>query len=261
MASTCDKCGGSGVSVPKGGECRTCNGDGVVHERKTVSINVPGGVEDGMRLRVSGEGDMPPVGQATESNPRSQVGDLFVHIRVAPDSKFSRQGSDIFYTASVPFTTALLGGNIKVPTLDGQTSVKVPTGTSTGDKLNLSGMGMAKLNSRRGAKGDLRVEFKVSTPKYLSANQRTIAEMLAEEMGDTTAKRTMIKSNLTKNTEGSAGEANADHQNESFLKSAWHTLTGQHNQKSNTTTSETPKSDTTASEAESEDKKKASGGG
>lgn len=191
MASTCDACGGQGVVIPRGGECGTCNGIGVVRERKTVSLDIPGGVEDGMRLRVSGEGDAPPTGTAANPDARSTRGDLYVFIRVAPDSKFQRAGADVLYTASIPLTTAVLGGEVTVPTLDGETKVKVPTGTGTGDKITLGGMGMKKLGARRGATGDLRVEFKVAMPKYLTSNQRTILEMLAEEMGDKTAKRIM----------------------------------------------------------------------
>lgn len=191
MASTCDNCGGQGVVVPRGGECRTCNGNGVIRERKTVNVDIPGGVEDGMRLRVSGEGDAPPTGAAANPDARSSRGDLYVFIRVAPDTKFGRSGADVLYTASIPLTTAILGGEVKIPTLDGEAKLKVATGTGTGDLINLSGMGMPKLGSRRNASGDLRVEYKVTMPKYLSANQRTILEMLADEMGDKTAKRIM----------------------------------------------------------------------
>ena len=80
---------------------------------------------------------------------------------------------------------------MNVPTLDGEVKVKVNTGTGTGDKVTLGGRGMKKLNGRRGTSGDLRVEFKVAMPKYLNTNQRTILEMLADEMGDKTAKRIM----------------------------------------------------------------------
>jgi len=225
MASTCDTCGGSGVAVPKGGECTTCRGDGAVREKRKVIVDIPGGVEDGMRLRVSGEGDMPAMGHAESENAKAQKGDLYVFIRVASDPKFARSGSDILYTASIPLTTAVLGGEINVPTLDGTVRVRVPTGTGTGDKVTLSGMGMKKIGSRKVAKGDLRVEFKVSMPKYLSVNQRTILEMLADELGDKNAKRVM---NLGSNTE--TKEKN-DHKNEGFLKSAWHSITGQHSQK------------------------------
>ncbi len=188
MASTCGTCAGSGTTIPKGSECKSCHGDGVVRERKSITVDIPGGVEDGMRLRVPGEGDAPPTGRAAEQNIRATRGDLFVFVKVASDPKFSRQGSDILHTASVPLTTALLGGEVRIPTLDGDVNVRIATGTNTGDKITLSGMGMKKLSGRRG-NGDLRVEFRVAIPKYLNTNQRTILEMLADEMGDTTAKR------------------------------------------------------------------------
>ncbi len=159
--------------------------------RKTVQVDIPGGVEDGMRLRLSGEGDAPVTGMAANPKARSTRGDLYVFIRVAPDSRFSRSGVDVLYTASIPLTTALLGGEVTVPTLDGEVKVKVATGTGTGDKITLGGMGMKRLSGRGPPCGDLRVEFKVNMPKYLSANQRTILEMLADEMNDKTAKRIM----------------------------------------------------------------------
>ncbi|EON97598.1 putative chaperone protein dnaj protein [Phaeoacremonium minimum UCRPA7] len=191
MASTCNTCGGTGASIPKGSECKSCHGDGVTRERKTLTIDIPGGIEDGMRLRVDGEGDAPVTGKAADPNIRGTRGDLFVFVRVASDPKFSRSGSDILYTASIPLTTALLGGEVSVPTLDGQVNVKVATGTGTGEKMTLAGKGMKKLSGRRGGSGDLRVEFRVQMPKYLTANQRMIAEMLADELGDKTAKRIM----------------------------------------------------------------------
>ncbi len=110
MASTCGTCGGTGSAIPKGSECKSCHGDGVVRERKSITVDIPGGVEDGMRLRVPGEGDAPPTGRAGDPNMRATRGDLFVFVKVASDPKFSRQGSDILHTASIPLTTALLGG-------------------------------------------------------------------------------------------------------------------------------------------------------
>lgn len=194
LAATCDSCGGTGLTVPRGSECGSCHGKGVFRDRKTIQIDIPGGVEDGMRLRVSGEGDAPPTGTAAAPGSRTQRGDLYVSIRVSPDHRFSRSGSDILYTASIPLTTALLGGETTVPTLDGEVKVKVGTGTGTGDRITLSGMGMKKLGGRVrtfSPNGDLKVEFKVAMPKYLSGNQRTILEVLADEMGDKTAKRVM----------------------------------------------------------------------
>lgn len=262
MASTCNSCGGNGVTIPKGGECGTCRGNGAVRERRTVTVDIPGGVEDGMRLRVMGEGDSPPTGQAANPKARSEKGDLYVFIRVAPDSKFSRNGSDVLYTASVPLTTAILGGEISVPTLDGEVKVKVATGTGTGDKMTLSGMGMKKLSSRRGNNGDLRVEFKVQMPKYLSVNQRTIIEMLADEMGDKSAKRIMnlnqYKEAPAKDASGKPTSSAEDHKNEGFLKNMWHSMTGQH-ENSDKPAGEQAKN--TSNGQQEDEPKKASGSG
>jgi molecular chaperone DnaJ len=194
VAATCEACGGAGMSVPRGSECSPCNGNGVTRERKTIKVDIPGGVEDGMRLRVTGEGDNPPTGAAVPPGARTQPGDLYVSIRVAPDHRFNRSGSDILYTSTIPLTTAILGGEVTIPTLDAEVKVKVATGTGTGDRITLSGMGMKKLGGRSHAfapNGDLKVEFKVAMPKYLTGNQRTILEVLADEMNDKTAKRTM----------------------------------------------------------------------
>ncbi|RAK99241.1 BRO1-domain-containing protein [Aspergillus ibericus CBS 121593] len=226
VAATCDACGGAGMTVPRGSECGSCNGNGVVRDRKTVQVDIPGGVEDGMRLRVTGEGDAPPTGTAAAPGSRTQRGDLYVSIRVSPDHRFSRSGSDILYTASIPLTTALLGGEVTVPTLDGEVKVKVGTGTGTGDRITLSGMGMKKLGGRSRAftpTGDLKVEFKVAMPKYLTGNQRTILEVLADEMGDKTARRIM---DIPRDGSSPAdSSANSDpSKNEGFLKSAWHKL-------------------------------------
>ncbi len=235
MATTCTSCGGSGYAIPRGSTCGTCGGDGAVKERKTISVEIPGGIEDGMRLRVNGEGDAPLTGRATSSGTiRGQRGDLYVLIRVANDSKFKRQGSDILHTATIPFTTAVLGGQIQVPTLEGMVKVKVPTGSGTGDRVTLSGMGMKILSSgRRAGRGDLKVEFTVAMPKYLSVNQRTILEMLADEMNDQNAKRMIHPGKMKEEQEAAERKVNkamgAAHENEGFLKSAWHNLTGQHN--------------------------------
>lgn len=264
MASTCGTCGGTGVSIPRGGECGSCKGNGAVRERRTVSVDIPGGVEDGMRLRVMGEGDHPPTGQAANPNARTEKGDLYVFIRVAPDSKFSRNGSDVLYTASIPLTTAILGGEINIPTLEGDVKVKVATGTGTGDKVTLSGMGMKKLNSRRGNNGDLRVEFKVQMPKSLSPNERTILEMLADERSDKTAKRVMnldrFRNPPQESSDSSASASPStkpdDHKNEGFLKNMWHTVTGQHDH-----LNQQPEKPKDQNNSNQEEPKKASGSG
>ncbi|KAK5998645.1 DnaJ-like protein [Cladobotryum mycophilum] len=220
MASTCGTCEGTGATIPKGSECKLCSGNGVVRERRTISVDIPAGIEDGMRLRVDAAGDAPVTGRSADPNARAQRGDLYVFVRVAKDPKFTREGSNILYTANIPLTTALLGGQASIPTLDGSVNVKIATGTNTGDKITLSGMGMKRLGARKGGSGDLRVEFRVQMPKYLSANQRTIVEMLADEMGDKTARRVMNVGSQT-----SQSNSPDSHKDEGFLKSMWHNLT------------------------------------
>ncbi|MBE3042892.1 J domain-containing protein, partial [Candidatus Bathyarchaeota archaeon] len=116
MASSCGACGGTGSTIPRGSACGTCVGDGVVRQKKTINVDIPAGVEDGMRLRIDGAGDSPPTGQVDDANIRAKKGDLYVFIRVASDPKFRRAGSDILYTASIPLPTAILGGEVAIPT-------------------------------------------------------------------------------------------------------------------------------------------------
>ncbi|KKA28909.1 hypothetical protein TD95_002492 [Thielaviopsis punctulata] len=222
MATTCTTCQGSGQAYPPGSECNSCNGYGVVRTRKTISVDIPAGVDDGMRLRIDGAGDAPATGQVMDDNVRTKRGDLYVMVRVAPDPRFSRSGSDILYTASIPLTTAALGGEVAVPTLDGDVSVRVATGTNTGDRLTLSGLGMPRVNGR--GKGDMKVQFKVGLPKYLTSNQRAILELLADEMGDKSAKRIMNMSGNS-NSSNPGSTDGSSHKNEGFIKSLWHTLT------------------------------------
>ncbi|PHH71645.1 hypothetical protein CDD82_6397 [Ophiocordyceps australis] len=221
MASTCGTCQGTGVSIPRGSECRTCSGNGVSRERRTISVDVPAGIEDGMRLKVEGAGDAPPTGRVSQAS-RSQPGDLYVLMRVAKDPRFGRDGPNLLYTATIPVTTALLGGQVSVPTLEGFINVKVATGTTHGTKITVPGLGFKKLSQgRRSETGNLVIEFRVTIPKYLSSNQRTLAEILANELGDKTARRV---TNFPSSSPTSSSDAES-HKNEGFLKSIWHSLT------------------------------------
>lgn len=163
MASTCNTCNGIGVITPPGSECRTCSGSGVTKEARTIKIDIPAGVDTGMKMRVDGEGDAPQA-SASGASFKTQRGDLFVHIRVTPHKDFKRRGLDVYYTATIPLTTALLGGRVKVPTLDGEVDIKIPLGTNTGDMIAIGGRGMPGLNSSKHV-GDLKVEFKLDLPK------------------------------------------------------------------------------------------------
>lgn len=192
MQMTCEVCGGAGIVIPRGKECGTCRGEGVVRERKSVNVDIPAGIEDGMRLRVSGEGDAAntagaPAGVTTRN------GDLYVHVRIQPSTEFTREGAHLKYRAQIPMTTAALGGRCRIPTLDGSVDIKINPGTNSGDQIVMTGKGMPRIGSdaRSRGVGDLQVEFKVSMPKRVSPYERNLLEQLAISFGDSTTKREM----------------------------------------------------------------------
>lgn len=192
MQMTCEVCGGAGIVIPRGKECGTCAGEGVVRERKSVKVDIPAGIEDGMRLRVSGEGDAGNTAGAP-AGAQARNGDLYVHIRIQPSTEFTRDGAHLKFRAQIPMTTAALGGRCRIPTLDGSVDIKVAPGTNTGDSITMTGKGMPRIGSdaRSRGMGDLKVEFKVNMPKRISPYERNLLEQLAVSFGDTTAKKEM----------------------------------------------------------------------
>lgn len=174
MASTCPACGGAGQSVAAGDECGTCEGVGRIRTRKTVDVKIPPGVDDGAKIRMDGQGDVPLQGPGP-------AGSLYVRIGVRPSKIWRRQGSNLYFPATVPFYTAILGGKVRVPTLDGEVDVRVPAGTQVGDEMLLRGRGVPSL-MRRGDKGDLLVQFEVTIPRSLSGKQREILQQYVDEV-------------------------------------------------------------------------------
>ncbi len=145
MATTCPSCGGAGSTSHPATTANTCDGIGRVRGRKEVEIDLPAGVDDGFRIRKDGFGDVPLSGAGTP-------GSLYVRINVAPSRIWRRQGSTLFYPATIPFHTAVLGGKVRVPTLDGAVEVRVPAGTQVGEEMILPGRGVPS-PTRRGQKG------------------------------------------------------------------------------------------------------------
>jgi len=193
MASTCDTCGGTGTRIPRGSQCPHCHGEGVRDEQKTVTVHIPAGVSDGIRVRVAGEGDAPRP-SPTNSRSNAKPGDLFVHLRIQPHHAFRRKGTDLYYTASIPMTTAALGGTVRVPTLEGTTTINIPPGSMSGDVITLSKQGIVDIERTR---GDFLVNLKVTTPKSLGPYEISLLEQLAAAIGDTTARRTQDISSST----------------------------------------------------------------
>jgi molecular chaperone DnaJ len=170
----CPICSGSGQVITD--PCADCRGEGRVDRTKTLSVNIPAGVDEGTRIRLSGEGEAGPRG--------SPAGDLYIFLHVRKHNLFEREGTTLFARAPVSFTTASLGGSLSIPGLDGRThEVKIPAGIQSGKQLRQRGAGMPVLQGR-GA-GDLVVQIDVETPTKLSTRQRELLEMFREtETGD-----------------------------------------------------------------------------
>jgi len=172
MASTCSTCSGTGTTVPRSGQCSSCGGIGKVRVKKTVQVKVPAGVEDGMTLRLDRMGDAPISGAGVN-------GDLLVRINVARSQAFTRQGSNLYHDARIPFHTAILGGRVRVPTLEGDVDVRVPGGTQPGEEMVLKGRGVPPLYGS--GSGDLFVRFAVTVPRSLSKRQRELLQAYADD--------------------------------------------------------------------------------
>ncbi len=170
-AATCERCGGTG-KVPET-PCGTCGGGGRVRAHRSQEVQVPAGIEDGQRLRVSGAGHA--------GEPGAPAGDLYVEVSVAADERFRREGTDLISVVTIPATEAMLGTELSVPTLEGEREIEVPAGTQPGEEEVLRGAGLPRLGGRR--RGDQRVLFNVVVPANLSEEQRQIAERLDATLG------------------------------------------------------------------------------
>ncbi len=162
---TCPTCQGRGETIED--PCEKCGGSGRVTQERTLSVNIPAGVEDGTRIRLSGEGEAGVRG--------GPAGDLYIFLSLKPHEFFQRDGADIFCRVPLSMTQAALGGQFEVPTLDGEKQrVKVPEGTQTGKQFRLKGKGMPVLRSSHF--GDMYIQVVVETPRNLSRRQRELLE-------------------------------------------------------------------------------------
>jgi molecular chaperone DnaJ len=168
----CDACGGEGKIART--PCRECSGRGRVARRRTLKVDIPAGIADEQRIRLSGRG------HAGERGGRP--GDLYVLVRVAPDERFVRDGNDLVTVLDLPAPAAALGTTVTVPTLDGEEELEVRPGTQPGTVLTLRGKGMPSL--RRGRRGDQRVVVNVVIPRKLSEEQRALLKEFAATLGE-----------------------------------------------------------------------------
>jgi molecular chaperone DnaJ len=170
--TTCDQCGGDGKIAAD--PCHVCRGRGRRMDGQSVSVDVPAGIADGQRIRVSGRGHAGERG--------GPPGDLYVLIRVKEDARFVRDGDDLVTAVDVSGPQAALGAQVEVPTLDGPEPLEIPPGTQPSETLVLRGRGMPSLRGRR--EGDLRVVVNVLTPRNLSQQQRELLERFSETLTD-----------------------------------------------------------------------------
>jgi len=166
LERTCPNCHGRGQSIDT--PCTSCAGSGRVTRERTLSVNIPAGVEDGTRIRLAGEGEAGVRG--------GPPGDLYIFLSMGAHPFFQREGADLHCRVPVSMVTAALGGEFEVPTIDGgKTKVKVPEGTQSGRRFRLAGKGMPVLRARQS--GDMYVQVMVETPQKLTKKQR---DLLAE---------------------------------------------------------------------------------
>jgi molecular chaperone DnaJ len=161
-ATTCDKCHGRGQIIES--PCETCNGTGKVRKTKTIEVNIPKGVETGLRLKMTGEGEA--------GSPGAPPGDLYIVLHVKPHEFFERMGDDIVCEIPISFAQAALGDSIQVPTLYGDVKMNIKPGTQTHSVLRLKGKGMPHLHGH--GQGDQLVKVIVQTPTKLNEEQKKL---------------------------------------------------------------------------------------
>ncbi|MFI7077838.1 molecular chaperone DnaJ [Micromonospora sp. NPDC049903] len=168
LAEPCRNCQGAGTVVDE--KCPECQGTGGVTKARTLNVRFPAGVADGQRIRLAGRGEPGERG--------GPAGDLFVHVKVRPDELFGRSGDDLTLTVPITFTEAVLGTDLRVPTLDGAVTLRVPAGTPSGRILRARGKGVSR---RDGQTGDLLVTLDVVVPARVSDEARAALETFAEQ--------------------------------------------------------------------------------
>ena len=172
VSQTCPRCHGTGQVIER--PCRDCGGDGRVEKRSRIKLKIPAGIEDTARLRSSRNGEAGMRG--------GQPGDLYVVIHVREHEIFTREEDDLYCEVPISFATAALGGEVRVPTLEGHAVLKIPPGTQAGTQFRLRGHGVANIDTK--ARGDLRVRAIVEVPTRLNSEQRRKLEEFAASCGE-----------------------------------------------------------------------------
>lgn len=176
LQQTCPRCRGSGTIITD--PCPACRGEGLTEEQKTLSVKIPAGVDNGDRIRLAGEGEAGQMG--------GPPGDLYVQISVLDHPLFVRDGADLYCEVPIDLTTAALGGELDVPTLDGRVKLKIPAETQTGKVFRMRGKGVQSV--RGGQIGDLLCKVTVETPVNLTARQKDLLREFDQSLKNTGGK-------------------------------------------------------------------------
>jgi len=171
---TCPDCSGSGRRIET--PCGVCHGGGRVVEERKLTVEIPAGIHDGQRIRLSGEGHAGVAGEA--------AGDAYLEVRIRPDERFVREGNDVYTTVGVTITQAALGATITIPTLDGEEEIELAAGTQPGETVVLRGRGMPVLQGF--GRGDERILVNVLVPRQLTDEQRRLLREFDEHSDDRT---------------------------------------------------------------------------
>lgn len=167
--TTCSKCGGEGRIIKD--PCPTCKGSGTAYKHRQVTVEIPAGIEDGMRVRLGEEGHQGKLG--------GPKGDLFVRVRVRKDPYLARQGKNLFYQLKIPYYTAILGGQVEVPTLDGMKALSLHKGTQHQENYSLKGLGLPGVNDLR--RGDFKVVVEVEIPRDLNPEEEKLLREISRK--------------------------------------------------------------------------------
>lgn len=170
LRRTCSRCHGEGESIEK--PCQACHGEGRAKKVRKLQVKIPPGIEHGSRLRVTGEGE---AGQSGASR-----GDLYIHVLIKKHKTFERQGQDIYGQVLIPYTIAVLGGEVEVPTLTGTTALKIGSGTPSGKILKIKGEGIPHFGTED-RRGDEYMKVDIEVPTKLSKTEQELLEKLAAE--------------------------------------------------------------------------------
>lgn len=169
---TCDKCGGTGKIIPT--PCEACSGKGTIRKSRKIDINIPAGIDNGQAISLRGEGDAGKKG--------GMPGDLFVVVNVMSHPIFTRKGHDIFATIKVPYTKLVLGGTVKVPTLEGESEINIPDGTQVGSVIKIKEKGIPNIHGK--GRGNIEYTIQVDIPKRLNDKQKEALKSFADIMGE-----------------------------------------------------------------------------